>query len=505
MADNELQRVVLDSEEKFALWNQGREAWNAYVAAHPDKFLELIEKVEVEPVLSGAAAMALWLQGSGNWNQWVAANPNAEVDFSDQQFEVNKRRFRRPPSIDFSHFEFPDGRVNFNNAKFGEGMVAFTLAKFGKGNISFIGTKFSSGQVLFPYTKFGDGDLYFRYTKFGNCNVNFEDAIFGDGEVSFYCAKFGKGEVSFKRAAFGTGKINFQCAEFSESNLNFEDASLGKGEFDFSNASFGCGSVGLRNLTFEGIARFDKLRKLEQCVEFSFEGCSFDKLFTFSHEGRMGCPLDLRRTKLTHGVVLNDVKCDYVEVPVLAWPARLCHWFFAYPDGEPPAWQLLKRAADQEDSQRFRRLKELAQNENNRAKALEFNAQELRSQRGHESHPLQDFLQFFYMLLSDYGRSVVRPLVGLVVVTLLFGALYARLATNPALTAAKAAWAAFTYSASNMFAFVPISRDALEKSRMDLFGNLVPYDVMWLAGSQSVLSAILLFLLGLGLRNMFRL
>jgi hypothetical protein len=199
----------------------------------------------------------------------------------------------------------------------------------------------------------------------------------------------------------------------------------------------------------------------------------------------MGCPLDLRRTKLSHGIVLNDVKCDYPKTPGWLWRSK---------------------AADPEDSQRFRRLKELAQNENNRAKALEFNAQELRSQRGHESHPLQDFLQFFYMLLSDYGRSVVRPLVALGSVTGLFAALYAQRSINPKTPAFMDALpAALTYSGGNMFAFVPIGRSALEQSRADLFGEKVPYELLWIAGSQSVLSVILLFLLGLGLRNMFRL
>lgn len=107
------------------------------------------------------------------------------------------------------------------------------------------------------------------------------------------------------------------------------------------------------------------------------------------------------------------------------------------------------------------------------------------------------------MLLSDYGRSVVRPLVALGGVTGLFAALYAQLSTKLSFGAALPA--ALTYSGGNMFAFVPIGRNALEQSRLDLFGETVPYELLWLAATQSVLSVILLFLLGLGLRNMFRL
>ena len=231
----------------------------------------------------------------------------------------------------------------------------------------------------------------------------------------------------------------------------------------------------------------------------------------------MGCPPDLRRTKLTHGVVLHEVKCDYQRAPDPSGTAQLSNSLFAFPHGsfgrsmetgiivplDPPAWPWRKRALDPEDSQRFRRLKELALSENNRAKALEFNAQELRSQRGHETGWLQDFLEFFYMLLSDYGRSVVRPLVAVGIVTGLLGALYAWLSTRLSFGAALPA--ALTYSGGNMFAFVPIGRAALDQSRVELFGEKVPYELLWIAGSQSVLSVILLFLLGLGLRNMFRL
>lgn len=481
--DIEPQRLEIRTPEELAAWTGDIDAWNVWGAEHDGKDFEPLDHDRpVHLVLSDEAAMELWRQGKGAWNGWVAKNPRADIFFVECHFEARTRVWSRTPLIDFGNFVFPHGDVCFDYATFGEGDVSFDRATFGEGNVSFNRAKFNKGDVSFYCVTFGEGDVGFFETTFGKGTVSFNLATFGEGDVSFYRATFGEGDLKFKNAA------------------------LNKGDVDFNDASFGRGAVWLHNLTFEGTARFDGLRDLEHCTQFSFEGCSFDKLFTFSHKGRMGCPLDLRRTKLTHGVVLNDVKCDYVEVPVLAWPARLSHWFFAYPDGEPPAWKLLKRAADPQDSQRFRRLKELALSENNRAKALEFNAQELRSQRGHESHPLQDFLQFFYMLLSDYGRSVVRPLVALGVVTGLFGAIYAQLSTNPKTPSFMDALpAALTYSGGNMFAFVPIGRSALEQSRADLFGDKVPYELLWIAGSQSVLSVILLFLLGLGLRNMFRL
>lgn len=473
MAQGEPHFIVLDSEEALAKWGRERRGRGTNIIANPSPESTSIGRDPVHLVLMGEAAMALWREGRATWNAWIGYNPRADVDFSGQHFEANANSRSDAARIDFSWFVFPEGDVSFDRATFGNGEVSFDRATFSGGKVSFDNATFGDGKVSFDRATFGDGD------------VRFEDVTFGDGDVSFVGATFGYGNISFRGATFGDRGVSFALAIFGDGDVNFDNAILNKGGVNFSHASFGRGAIWMRNLSFAGVARFDSLEKLEHCNGFSFEGCSFDKLFTFSHKGRMGCPLDLRRTKLTHGVVLHDVHCDYVK---------------------QSDWLWRNKAADPQDSQRFRRLKELALSEANHAKALEFNAQELRSQRRHETGWLQDFLQFFYMLLSDYGRSVARPLVALGVATGLFAALYAQLSTNsktPSFTDALPA--ALTYSGGNMFAFVPIGRSALEQSRADLFGDMVPYELLWIAGSQSVLSVILLFLLGLGLRNMFRL
>ncbi len=367
---------------------------------------------------------------------------------------------------------FGDGGVSFENAVFGDKGAHFSENKYGKGGVSFVETTFGGGRIDFSKNVFAEGSVNFSKAKFGDCDLSFGETDFGGSDLLFGLCEFGTGTVDFRKAKFGKGKLDFSWAQFADTYLIFEDSEFGETHVDFSKSEF------------RKPARFDKLKSLENVTRFSFEGCSFEKLFTFSHEGRMGCPLDLRRTKLAHTLVVHDIECDYAKRPA-RFPC------------------LPRTAADREDSQRFRRLKELAVANRNHAKALEFHAKEIRSQRGHTTNLLQDTLQFFYWVLSDYGKSVMRPFCWILASAVTFAALFWHL-RDPSLADDRNFLTALTYSFSNMLAFVPTGRTAKQQGEELLFGETVPDLMLFLGGGQTILSVILLFLLGLGLRNMFR-
>ena len=107
--------------------------------------------------------------------------------------------------------------------------------------------------------------------------------------------------------------------------------------------------------------------------------------------------------------------------------------------------------------------------------------------------------------LSDYGYSVARPAAGLFFIWLLGAACFAGHFDNPAadvppeiLDNRYAAAAGISFG--NLFGFLGITRlyfaDFLNETRDAL---------QFLAGAQTVAGVVLLFLLGLGLRNRFRL
>lgn len=440
--------------------------------------------------LSGERAMSIWAQGKRAWNDWVKANPSANVDFSDAYFRPSIDHRPGAERIDFSSYKFPSGFKNFKGARFGAPNVDFRGAIFGAGDVDFSQCVFQEGHVDFSRCRFGQGQITFKRSDFGNSRIEFKRVDFGNGGVSFYDVNFGAKPSIFERVTFGTGDIDFSYARF------------GDGVVTFRKVDFCGGEVSFRNSVFSGPVRFFSLLGAGDCSVLSFEGATFEQQFVLTHEGRLGCPIDLRRTRMAHSVVLNDVHCDFVEKPAPDWTARLSQWLTGHPKADEPAWPWLKMAEDEEDSQRFRRLKEIAVSNRNHKKALEFHRQEMRARRGWDTNWLEDQLQFSYSFLSDYGRSIFKPFAALGVTLLTFASTFYIFRTEDS----ASFWTALTYSMSHLLAFIPSGRTARTQGEELLFGadSPTPEWAIGLGAFESIIAVILLFLLGLGLRNMFR-
>lgn len=469
--------------------------------------------------------MILWRKGRGHWNTWVEDNPEAGIDFSDQVFE-GLELMAQQPLISFNGFVFPRGTINFSRAKFGKGEVSFTNAKFTGGDVDFTDAKFESSRLYFIRADFGDGDInfnnaefaneyvYFTASEFGHGWLDFSNANFGGSYVDFAGAKFESVWVKFAGTSFVDAEVNFNSAQFGNTDIDFSNANFGEGPtfFDntnfgtrrvtFENTDFGAGLVNFRYCSFPGPTHFIDLQGMDRPRIFTFEGSAFDKLFTFSHQGVLGCPLDLRRTKMTHDVVVNDIRCNFDVLPMPKWASLASQIWSGMPERSAPIWRWTTKAKDREDSQRFRRLKELALSNRNHAKALEFHVQEIQSKRGHETRWWQDIAQFFFWLLGDYGRSVFRPIGWLIATWAGFAAYFFAYSTEQS---AKFS-AALAYSGSHMLSFIPTGRTARLQGQEWLFGEdtLVPEWALGVGAAESILSVILLFMLGLGLRNLFR-
>lgn len=505
---DEPQRLIIDSVAKLDAWNGDVAAWNEWGAEHGGEDFEPLDPDQpVFPVLRGGTAAILWRKGRDEWHQWVDANPRADIDFSTQTFNEKE-------VVDFRDFHFPEGLVSFQKCRFERGLVDFTGADFGKGDVNFNRSAFSARNVVFHETTFGEGQVSFAQIYGSHANFNFSGANFGDGDFHFFGSEFRHNNIDFTEATFGLGTVDCSDVTFGIGTLDFTETDMGKGDVNFSGSNFAekyvifqetqfhGGDVDFSNCEFGKPARFDGLSGMEKLTKFSFEGTACEKLFTFSHDGRMGCPLDLRRTKLAHNPVLHDVHCTYRKAPKPGWLSRTCQSLFGRPLGKEPAFPWLPPAADREDSQRFRRLKEIANTNRNHAKALEFHILEMRSKRGWETSPIQDCLQFFYWLLGNYGKSVTRPIIGLFASLLAFATIFHAFRTQPDATFSTA----FNYSLSHTLAFIPTGRTARTQGEELLFGvnSPTPNWAIGLGALESILAVILLFLLGLGLRNLYR-
>jgi hypothetical protein len=479
------------------------------------------EITEDKITLKGEAALALCRQGKAAWNQWVEDNPDVDVDFYWVDF--GKERNEETTDIDFKGFKFPKGGVSFRSALFGEGNVSFNKAQFGEGNVDFCYAQFGVGTVDFSYSQFGNGNVYFSDTQFGDGWVNFTgiqlgkgkayfvQAQFGIGPINFSLAQFGEGEVAFINASFGEGQVNFGGTEFGGGNVDFSGAHFNGGNIDFSNtkfrggnitfiatqfgkgnvnfqgANFGNGTVCFNQATFEGSANFSLLVNIGLADSLSFKGASFDKNLDLSGN-ILSCVVDLTGTKTVNHVSLDDLHC---QLPV----ERIKRGPFVF-----------NKAQDPDDIARLRRLKEIAENNKDHERALAFHADEMRAKRWHKNStrtgPLFDYT---FDKLSNYGRSELRPLVWLSVLWFLFGCYYFLVSGNVWIDAGKKFAEAMAFSGSQMLPIVPGSRVAsMEGLTILFFNNLSPL-LHLVTFIQSIMSLMLIFLIGLALRNRFRL
>ena len=452
--------------------------------------------------LPGQNAFNLYQRGKQKWNNWVNQNPDAVIDFSNFDF---KGRIPDGQTISFERFIFPNGGVHFDGAQFGDGDVRFDGAQFGDGDVGFVGARFGDGDVRFNDAQFGKGCVSFDSAEFGKGHVRFHSAQFGDG-VSFACAHFGDGDVGFVGAQFGKGCVSFDSAEFGEGHVLFDNVQFGEGNVSFACAHFGDGNVIFRGVRFgdgeidfsrtqfNGSLYFEATKNTEDMSSWSFNGAVFRQNFVI--EGRFRCIPDLRHTKIEHHLDLSNVKID-------------------------EDLKIDKLIEDKEDAKEkaacLRRLRELAENNRHHDAGLDFFALESRVMRksGHWGR-LRSALDCLYEWASNYGRSILRPSVRLFWLTVAFTFIYCWAATGEpagcdaiwdAIWDAKwdAKWQdALNLALSNALPFILSSRGQAE----DVFQVLFPEKTVCLVVLtylQSLFSLVFIFLIGLGLRNRFRL
>ena len=298
-----------------------------------------------------------------------------------------------------------------------------------------------SGDALFQNTSFS-GDACFRDATFLG-KTHFHDARFRN--ASF------EDDASFQNATF-SGDATFQNARFRNA--------------DFQNAAFS-GDAAFQNATFSGDANFS---------DATFKGKT-----TLVHTGFENWP-----PKFFNAALHEDT--DFTDV---GWPA--------VPKNPKDATNHRRR---------YERLKQLMDSQKkffdeHRFHRLALHCREVED--GWRSFSGVGSRLFRYM--SDYGWSIGRPLCGLMI-TFLCGWVLIFIAEYHAfLTGARAAlpdpelelWQALGLSFSNTFSLLGLGRTFFQE---ELTGLTPTSEIV--SGVQFFLGPLFLFLLGLALRNRFR-
>ncbi|MEQ8832270.1 MAG: hypothetical protein RLW87_20855 [Alphaproteobacteria bacterium] len=486
---------------------------------------------------------------------------DGDVSFRNAKIGVGRVTFQGAQfgngDVKFRHTSFGSGDVNFSSAIFARGNVDFGHTKFGSGEKLFIATDFGSGRVDFKKSIFSDGLVNFSTSVFSRCEVVlFADISHGKGDFVFDTAFFGKQQVTFDRSIFGDGKVAFAKVNLTEVNLSFKKVTFGAEGVDFSDTQFGPNlvsfsgadfgarafsletarfdrtlinfdyalfgglfnllagynsgslSISMQNTKFQDSANFDVL-EAHHSPPLNLRNASFHG--TLSISGYFTGIPDLRGSWTDHHVDLSRVHCTLSRHPIklireflpLPFPADHPNLSLAgiacYLQGLARRPTLV--AADPQDSARLQRMKEIAANNHDHAAALRFGADENRANRWINRSIPASLLDMAFSGICDYGQSILRPALALLALMSLFTLTYFGMSV-PGATAEQAA----ILSLGTSIGFLPGSGAIREVALASLFGDGQPAGaIAVLTTLQATCSFICIFLIGLGLRNRFRL
>lgn len=380
----------MNREETLALYQkakkEGRKIWNAWA----NSMLSEKERLKDE---------GSWESKNQEWQN------KAKADFSTKE---NPHTFSEPS--DFSGFIFPS-HVLFEFAIFEE-KANFTNAIF-SGEANFQGTVFN-GWTTFYRTSFVSSSWFYRTTF--NKDVIFSNAIFIK-ESYFRYATFNK-YSNYDGAKFIYGS-SFEYSLFSD-KISFINASFRK-RVNFSSTNFKNQAV-FDYTTFHSEILFTAIR----CNgSFSLNKSKFlSEIPNFNQAHFVESP---RLDNLQIGSPPQEILSSPYHWQRYFWQEKSLaqitrYWKRRYDRYTAPWWNKFRNAnRDPEDEAKYRALKRLAIQAHDHENEQKFWAGEIRARRH-----IKDFINpfkkgpastvryiggVFYALLSDFGRSIWRPVI----------------------------------------------------------------------------------------------
>ena len=477
----------MNKEQSLKLFEEGGPAWNAWA----NEMLAERKKLETSGV---------WIEGEHDkWNEQTRAwHEMARADFSHHTFEMN---------VDFTCLCFPGDAV-FEGVEFSKEVCFDNTEFFGPARFSNVRI---SGSCKFTSARFLDMADFWGATFM--CDVVFPGVQFLNG-ASFNRAEF-KGGAHFPRANF-KGNISFRQAKFSDmvmflnvefsNRTDFQDVKFMR-RAQFSNTKF------LDNATFhQGIFK----------GPVYFEKSSFEKSAEFK----------AIRGKGSFSLYAVEFNCvpDFSEAHFEEAP------LFDNVNLEPEHFgKALAQESETSISARWRALKRLAIQGYDHERELQFFKGEVIARRRTQdklSHA-RFWVGWLYQILSDFGRSIVRPLVFLAISLLAFAGFYASQSQSifhqpfsesatcmagsrdPLITAlALSVHNAVPFAArgsSNQLKQIYSCLYGIKKDMPLMYNGLpkdsipiIPYKVAFAGVIQFFVSAVLIFLFVLAVRNYFR-
>lgn len=473
------------------------------IARHRDELLRQLESSESNDLLL--------YQFSLKWNRWCAQalrarKPAIEANMEEEWREITCVTLRDALKHSLVGFEFP-GEVWLKPeiwpCRFGaiseKGRTVFHGA-FHAGGLTF------DGRSNFKWCKFLGparfGDAYFRarvdfsHAEF-RCNASFVGARFED-DAWFAEADF-HGDAAFARCSFAK-------------NAWFDRCRIGPSGKAAFRACRGAGRIFFFGARIEGILEIQE-STCDEAIVLAAVG-EGDQYRPFHATGSVS----LRHTH-TKRLVMEDARFDRVPDFVGMHVDGPVELDLVEIGEEPPedVRNLPPRQRAAELTARWRALKRLAEQGHHHYYTALFARNEMRAREllDREQRPLAAWLGRVYGALSDYGLSLWRPwawwLLTLLVATLAYWDGHVRALGVPPFTACagsgpgNAFWSSLLFALRQGSVFGNLASIPGSEWVVDcLYGERVPAAIIVFAGLQSAVSAVLLFLFLLAVRNHFR-
>lgn len=488
----------------------GELRWNVWAKAYKDIFLVDIKEGEADPFGNGKRQIK---RGDPDYI-------DRSIDFSQDMPRDREGMFEISHGH-FSRFIFP-GRVSFEgvlitqeahfvNALFTAGAV-FTKARF-KDNVYFSSVTFSK-EPHFSRAAF-DKEAYFLRTKFKD-KADFSIATFAE-DVNFSGAEFSK-RASFNMAAF-TGNALFKEANFKgDAHFRHTIFAMGadftyvtfKKQAIFHHTLFHCSSdfsfsVAERDIDFSN-AYF--LNRSQNSFETDFShmvvkgSMLMNKVgFGSSRYYNPDDPHNLKAKKLIESYVLTSRVHPVPNFIGLRMPEVL--------DLRTAAIKYHPHMHDMLASEKFRKLKEIAEKTHQHGKVVEYFRQEYRHKKySGEALSWMRLKVWFYEIFARCGTSAIRPALWIAALIPFFALGYIYFSPDWILekTTFNQALRAVEFSAYQAIPFIEFSDLDVERPVQFLYGgyDAMPLKAWFLSLAHKITTLSLGFFIGHGLWNYFR-
>ncbi|MCP4989227.1 MAG: pentapeptide repeat-containing protein [Colwellia sp.] len=411
---------------------------------------------DIKELVSGEYHLKLQAKGKYIWNRWaLTVIPNDIAPFIKHQFRDVKR---------FSHEELRTLYQNLGLIQNQELDVDVNLSNLKDLKVNFTDCIFP-GSACFEDAEFSDF-ARFRDARF-SCDASFTNSQFGNDAI-FIGAQFSN-DCNFKDVKFRKGAL-FSGAKFS--SIGYFVGAKFSGNASFTDSQFSLDAF-FTGVQFRGMAYFSHVK---------FNGTTLFNEATFTK------PPVFHETHINQGTSFYGV----------IWPTK-----HNVPHSDRDAWRTLKHAMnkvlDHEEELRFFGFEMDAK--------INVLKEEIQADAKTKNHWLSTpgkltslFGLWCYKAVSNYGTSFWRPISYLAGTLIIFTFLYSLPGWG---VAAVNSWKiGFQVSWANMLPFVTMTKTTISTLGFSK-DNPIGLCLQIVTSLQSIISAVLFFLIGLAAKHKF--